>query len=71
MVSPTSSATERLLEALQNDPQTKDAPIDASFSQGIVTLTGVVKSEKILRAAEEIARSQPGVISVVNEINVK
>ncbi len=71
MVSQNTGVTERLFELLKNDPRTKDAVIDIAFNQGIVTLTGTVKSELIRQATEEIAKDQPGVVTVINEIKVK
>jgi osmotically-inducible protein OsmY len=71
MVSPITTVTNRVLENLQDDPRTKDAVIDATFHQGTLTLTGTVKSEAVRQAAQEIARNDPGVTNVVNEIKVK
>jgi osmotically-inducible protein OsmY len=71
MVSQSINVTERLYEALTNDPRTKDALIEIAFNQGVVTLGGSVKSPTILKAVEEIAKNQPGVISVINELKVK
>jgi osmotically-inducible protein OsmY len=71
MVTPTMSVTERILDALDDDPRTRDEVIEVTTHQGVVTLTGQVKSEQIRRAAEEIARGQPGVVTLVNEIKVR
>ena len=57
-------------KALLTDPRTKDAIIDVANEHGIVTLNGMVERETIRKAAEEIARQQKGVISVINEIRV-
>lgn len=70
MVTHVPSATERILEALQDDPRTKDALIEVAFGQGVATLTGTVKSEEVRLAAEEIVRSQPSVITVISELKV-
>jgi osmotically-inducible protein OsmY len=71
MALPMMNLNETILHALHEDPRTKGANIDVAASmQGIVTLTGKVKSESVRAAAEEIARSQEGVISVVDEIKV-
>jgi osmotically-inducible protein OsmY len=45
--------------------------ISAEVNDGEVTLRGVVPDEETRRAAEEIARTQPGVTGVANEIRVK
>jgi osmotically-inducible protein OsmY len=71
MVTPISNVTDRVLEALQNDPRTKDAVIDVAFFQGTMTLTGTVRSEQVHQAAVEIARSDPSVVNVVDELKVK
>ena len=70
MLSQSISVTERLFEALKNDPRTKNVIVDIAVNQGIVTLTGTVKSEAAWKAVEEVAKNQPGVITVINEIKV-
>ena len=71
MVSPiTSSITDLVIEALMGDPRTKNAGIEVACTQGVVTLSGTVKSEAIREAAEKIARSQTGVITVINELKI-
>ncbi len=61
----------RVSQALWDDPRTSDAVIEVLNKNGVVTLSGIVGSIKIVQAAEEIARAQEGVISVVNELKVK
>jgi osmotically-inducible protein OsmY len=70
MVSPLTSMTDRIAEAIQSDARTKGAVIDVVCDRGVVTLTGTTKSEAIRQLAEEIAKSQEGVITVINEIRV-
>jgi osmotically-inducible protein OsmY len=65
-----SSIIQQICEALEKDPLTRKAVIEVGFNQGIVTLTGSVKSPGMIKAAEKIARSHPGVVSVVNELKV-
>lgn len=62
---------QRIENALLEDPRTEGAIIDVANERGIVTLTGTVDSEETRRAAEEIAREDQGVISVVNELKVE
>jgi len=57
--------------ALASDPRTDLAVIGILNEQGLVTLKGQVDSPEIKEAAEEIAAQQPGVISVVNALEVK
>lgn len=68
MVTMSHDLTLMVMEALQNDPRTKDEVIDVVNERGIVTLTGTVDSAETRREAEEITRQQPGVISVINEL---
>jgi osmotically-inducible protein OsmY len=71
MVTPAMSVTERIQDALDEDSRTRDEVIEVSSHQGVVTLTGMVKSEQVRRAVEEIARQQQGVVTLVNEIKVR
>ncbi len=71
MDAPHSKITKDLGEAFLKDPRTKGCTIDIGYNRGIVTLTGNVKTENARRAAEEIARSQPDVLQVVNELRVR
>lgn len=64
------SVTDRVLQALQDDPRTMEAVIDASFAQGAVTLTGTVDSHETREAASEIAHAQDGVVTVINDLKV-
>ncbi len=70
MVSPITSVTDRVIQAIENDPRLKNAIIEVASDRGIVNLAGTVKSEDARRAAEELARQQPGVVTVINEIKV-
>jgi osmotically-inducible protein OsmY len=56
--------------ALMNDHRTRDAIIEVDNNNGIVMLSGVVKSAEIVSAAEEVASQPDGVIKVVNLIRV-
>jgi osmotically-inducible protein OsmY len=56
--------------ALMADKRTKDEVIEVINERGLITLTGRVESRKSLEAAQEIAATQPGVISVVNSLKV-
>lgn len=65
------SVREKIESVLINDSQTQDAAIEVINNGGIVTLIGKVESEDIAQAAEELARSQDGVIKVINSLVVK
>jgi uncharacterized protein with GYD domain len=62
-----SARIEALLDA---DPRTAQAHIDVISQGGEVTLSGAVASQRERLAAEEIARSAPGVALVLNEVQV-
>jgi len=64
------SVAARVEASLDADPRTADAPISVSGMGGEVTLEGTVKSVAIRTAAEEIAKADPGVFMVVNELRV-
>ena len=63
-----SNMVRQISDALYKDSRTHKEVIEVGYYQGVVTLTGNVKNAGVVQAAEEIARSQPGVISVVNEL---
>ncbi len=70
MLSENTGVSDRVFDALKNDPRTKNTILDITFNQGIVTLTGEVKSEEIRRAVEDIAHNQPEVFTVINELKI-
>ncbi len=61
----------RVTAALLEDPRTRLHTIEVSSDHGIVTLSGTVPTEEVKRAAEEIARRQKGVVTVINELRVQ
>lgn len=67
----TSSLASRVEARLDADPRTADAQISVSGHAGEVTLEGTVRSAAVKAAAEEIARAEPGVMIVVNELRVQ
>jgi len=71
MDSPVSTIAKVISDELMDNPVTKGSIIDVSVNQGIVVLSGIVRSASIVQEAEAIARAQPGVLSVVNELKVK
>jgi len=62
---------QRIEQLLVNDKRTKDAVIDVAYLAGQVTLTGQVAKSDQKAAAEELARSVAGVLSVNNELRVR
>jgi osmotically-inducible protein OsmY len=72
MALPRTSITDRVSEALQNDPRTKDEIIEVSYyAHSTLTLTGTVRSEAARRAGEEVARDNLGAVDIVNKLKVK
>jgi osmotically-inducible protein OsmY/sporulation protein YlmC with PRC-barrel domain len=61
----------RVSAALAEDPRTALEPIDVSSGGATVTLIGQVRCGEVRAAAEQIARSVPGVAMVVNELEVR
>ena len=61
----------RVTAALAADPRTELIPIEVIADRGVITLKGVVPSPEIKRVAETIARSVPGVVTVLNELAVR
>lgn len=62
--------TAKVKAKLMEDPITKARKIDVDTVSGVVTLTGLVESEKEINRAIEIAKSVPGVMRVVNNLRV-
>lgn len=67
---PSFDVVNRVVEALKENPQTEKARIDVAHERGVVSLRGTVRSNAQRELAEEIARQQDGVITVINEISV-
>lgn len=66
-----SAVVARVIARLAHDPRTALATIDVTSIGGEVTLSGVVDQPRVKDAAEEIARSVPGVRLVINELRVE
>jgi osmotically-inducible protein OsmY len=63
--------SDQVTDFLETDPRTRQAAIQVAHDRGIVTLSGRVDSPAIRTAAEEIAAGLPGVISVINALEVQ
>ncbi len=61
----------RVVAALADDPRTANAVIEVASDRGVVTLSGTVDSPEVRGAAQEIAARQPGVVAVVNALEVQ
>lgn len=56
---------------LAGDPDVRGGALDITVKEGVVTLKGVVRSEKAKKKADKLTRKVKGVKSVVNELTVK
>lgn len=56
---------------LAGDPDVRGGALDIAVKDGVVTLKGVVRSEKAKKKADKLTRKVKGVKSVVNELSVK
>ncbi len=63
--------TRSVTKALVEDSRTKHSAIEVIDQNGILTLKGHVKNDKIRAAAETIAMQQSGVVSVINELKIE
>jgi osmotically-inducible protein OsmY/sporulation protein YlmC with PRC-barrel domain len=61
----------RITAALADDRRTALVPIEVIVDRGVVTLRGTVPTPAIKEAAEAIARRQTGVVTVVNELEIR
>jgi osmotically-inducible protein OsmY len=61
----------RLGELVDNEADLKDDDINFDANNGVLTITGSVKSSAARDKVGDLARSQPGVKDVVNSLEVK
>jgi osmotically-inducible protein OsmY len=61
----------RVTAALAADRRTALIPIEVITDRGVVTLKGEVPKPEIITSAEQIARSVPGVVAVINELEIR
>ncbi len=61
---------DRISQALAQDKRTRRAVIEVLDRSGTITLLGEVDTLDAKRAAEQIARAQSGVISLINELKI-
>ena len=63
--------TQRIHAALSADPQMKGADVSINTDDGVVTLTGTVKSHEQTAVASGHAQGQDGVMRVDNHLTVQ
>ena len=63
---------ERVLEAFRNDPVLSERAVDiGAVGRGIIELTGFVQAEAEAHGAVVLTRGVPGVVTVVNRLEVR
>ncbi|HZS49409.1 MAG TPA: BON domain-containing protein [Bryobacterales bacterium] len=62
---------DRVIRALVNDRDLKTNSIEVSVKDRVVTLRGVIDSEKLRQRAERVAQKVDGVKKVINELRVR
>jgi osmotically-inducible protein OsmY len=62
---------DRVIRRLANDRDLKTTAIDVEVKDRVVTLRGLVESEKLRQRAETVARKTDGVKKVINELKVR
>ena len=55
---------------LAGDPEVKGGGLEVTVKDGVVTITGIVRTDRAKSKAEKIAGKAKGVTKVVNEIKV-
>jgi osmotically-inducible protein OsmY len=56
--------------ALVTDPRTKDAHLEVSADEGVVTILGTTQSPAVVEAAPFVARRVEGVAKVVSQVRL-
>jgi osmotically-inducible protein OsmY len=64
------SVYDHVKRRLANDPDVKGGAMEIEVKQGVVTLRGIVDTDKQKQKAEKIAKKVNGVKQVINEIKL-
>lgn len=62
---------DRVIRRLANDREVKTTAVEVEVKDRVVTLRGLVESEKMRQRAETVTRKTDGVRKVVNELKVR
>jgi osmotically-inducible protein OsmY len=62
---------DRVIRRLANDRDLKTTTVEVQVRERVVTLRGVVESEKLRQRAETVTRKTDGVKKVINELKVR
>ena len=57
-------------DLLTRDRRTTDSQIEVIDNNGVITLSGVALSQEARRVATEVASNHPGVLSVINDLDI-
>ncbi|MGD8399214.1 MAG: BON domain-containing protein [Anaerolineae bacterium] len=67
----TSHVTQLVLQALAQDPRTRDLSIDASYDRGTLTLRGRVPKWHDRDVVEDVVHGLPGIELLINDLDVE
>ncbi len=62
---------DQVIRRLVNDPELKTNAIEVTVKARVVTLRGMVETEKLRQRAERVARKVNGVKKIVNELRLR
>ncbi len=62
---------QKVAEALHRHEALREVPIDVVDEAGVITLTGTVNTLEAKEAASSIAEEIPGVLEVINDLEVE
>lgn len=62
---------DRVIRKLVNDRDLKTNAIEVTVKGGVVTLRGVIDSEKLRQRAERVTQKVEGVKKVINELRIR
>ena len=62
---------DRVIRRLVNDPELKTNAIEVGVKDRVVSLRGVIDSEKLRQRAERVVRKVEGVKKVTNQLRVR
>ncbi|MBI3693811.1 MAG: BON domain-containing protein, partial [Acidobacteria bacterium] len=62
---------DRVIRRLANDRDLKTTAIEVSVKDRVVTLRGLIESEKLRQRAERVVQKVDGVKKVVNELRIR
>lgn len=61
----------KVQNAILDDPRTKEHGIDVLDDNGVITLVGTVPSQDVSQTVVSVVENVNGVVSVINELEIK